>query len=169
VFCRLLTNTTNSAAAQKTLASIVKSLIKEETRQFALKNCDNLSLVLSLRRIYLGKFAEAQKTKQLEFELFGDKAEAHVQQLKQIVSKATSSYPRMHSAIKLIVNEITSLNEPKDRARVVGLVMKDIFDNHFFNEEYYFSLKSTYRPKFLHIGLKFWETLINDVIGSETS
>lgn len=47
--------------------------------------------------------------------------------------------------------------------------MKEVLNGHFFNEEYYFSLKSTYRPKFLHIGLKFWETLISEVISNETS
>lgn len=46
--------------------------------------------------------------------------------------------------------------------------MNGCFNNHFFNEEYYFSLKTTFRPKFLHIGLKFWETLISEVISRET-
>jgi hypothetical protein len=45
--------------------------------------------------------------------------------------------------------------------------MKEIFNSHFFNEEYYFTLKSTYRPKFLHIGLKFWEKLCLTLISSD--
>jgi len=45
--------------------------------------------------------------------------------------------------------------------------MKEIFNSYFFNEEYYFTLKSTYRPKFLHIGLKFWEKLCLTLISSD--
>lgn len=45
--------------------------------------------------------------------------------------------------------------------------MKEVFNSYFFNEEYYFTLKSTYRPKFLHIGLKFWEILCSTLIAGE--
>jgi len=84
-----------------------------------MKNCDNLSLVLSLRQVYLAKLVDSQKTKQLEFELFGDKSDANIAQLKHLISKATSTYPRMHSSLKLVVQEITALADSKDRLKVV--------------------------------------------------
>ena len=74
----------------------------------------------------------------------------------------------MHSAIRLIVNEVASIKS-KEKLRVVQLLMKSVFNSHFFHEEYYFSLKTNYRPKFLHIGLKFWETLATSLIASEES
>jgi hypothetical protein len=45
--------------------------------------------------------------------------------------------------------------------------MKTLFNEHFFNEEYYFTLKSSYRPKFLHIGLKFWEKMAQMLFSKE--
>ena len=54
------------------------------------------------------------------------------------------------------------LNE-KQRVKVIKQLSAEVFEDCFFNETVYSGLKSTTRPKFLHIGLKFWELL-----GSET-
>jgi hypothetical protein len=66
----------------------VAALIKEETKLFAFKHCDNMSLVLTLRDSYLKKVAESFKIKQLEFDFFGEKVEQHVQQFKHIISRS---------------------------------------------------------------------------------
>lgn len=49
VLFRLLANTQALPAVTKALDVILASLIKDDSRQFALKSCDNLSLVLGLR------------------------------------------------------------------------------------------------------------------------
>lgn len=91
--------------------------------------------------------------------MFGEKTSQHLQLLKQIIGKSTQTYPRLHSSVSFIVKEIINVKNSKERIQLVGQVMKTLFNEHFFNEEHYFTLKSSYRPKFLHIGLKFWETM----------
>ena len=72
-----------------------------------LQNADNLGLCLSLREIYLQRFAEVQKVKALEFSLFAsDKLEKNLKALKQVISKSTSTYPRLHSSVSLVIKEI---------------------------------------------------------------
>lgn len=70
----------------------------------------------------------------------------------------------MHSVIRLVINELINIKSSKERVKAVSLLMKVVFNSHFFNDDYYFSLKSNYRPKFLHVGLKFWESLVTRLI-----
>lgn len=84
-----------------------------------------------------------------------------------MISKATQTYPRIHSATGLVVAELLAIKSSKERLKMAVLVAKEVFNSHFFNEEYYFTLKSTYRPKFLHIGLKFWEVLCTALVNGE--
>ncbi len=95
----------------------------------------------------------------MEIEIFGEKTSQHLQSLKQVIGKSTQTYPRLHSSVSYVVKEITNVKNSKERIQLVSQVMKTLFNEHFFNEEHYFTLKSSYRPKFLHISLKFWETL----------
>jgi hypothetical protein len=82
--------------------------------------------------------------------------------LKKIVVKSTYIHPRLHSSLPLLIREIyhPSLGlSQKQRVKVVKQISEEIFEECFFNETVYSGLKSATRPKFLHIGLKFWELL----------
>ena len=48
-------------------------------------------------------------------------------------------------------------------------IAKTLFDEYLFNEEIYQGIKnSSRRPKFLHIGLKFWELIVQQSMAQET-
>jgi hypothetical protein len=54
---------------------VLSGLVKDDGKHFALKSCDNLSLILSLREVYIRRVADGHKIKPLEFQLYGDKIE----------------------------------------------------------------------------------------------
>jgi hypothetical protein len=56
---------------------VLAGLVKDDTK-FALKSADNLSLILSIREVYIQRVAESHKIKALEFQLYGDKIDQNV-------------------------------------------------------------------------------------------
>lgn len=86
----------------------------------------------------------------------------NIKMIQALVSKQTYLYPRMHSCIGLLMNEITSgESKSSERARLTQQVIQSLLDEHLFNEEVYAELKSTAKFKFLFIGLKLWQLLLN--------
>ena len=82
--------------------------------------------------------------------------------LKAIAGKSVYIYPRLHNSLPLLINEIylNNASSTKLRLQQIKKLAKTLFEDHFFNEQVYQAIKSSAtRPKFLHIGLKFWELL----------
>jgi len=76
-----------------------------------------------------------------------------------MVGRSVYIYPRLHTSLLLLINEIYLKHASSSKLRLQEFkrLAKAIFDNHFFDEQVYQSIKSSStRPKFLHIGLKFW-------------
>ena len=86
-----------------------------------------------------------------------------MKKLTTIIGKSVYIYPRLHTSLPLIIEEIyqSKLNStPKLRLQMIKKLNKALFEEYFFNEQVYQGIKSSAtRPKFLHIGLKFWELL----------
>ena len=94
-----------------------------------------------------------------------------LRKLPEIVGKSVYILPRLHTSLPLIVSEIymKHASSAKLRLQMIKKLAKILFDDYFFNEQVYQAIKSsTTRPKFLHIGLKFWQLLGLDSISRET-
>lgn len=84
-----------------------------------------------------------------------------IKRLKAIVGKSIYIYPRIHTSIALIINEIyVKQTSSKLRFKMIKSLATSLFEDYFFEETVYHGIKSsTARPKFLNIGLKFWQML----------
>ena len=96
--------------------------------------------------------------------------EEDLQKLKQIVGKSVYIYPRLHTSLPLLINEIyLRPSSSKLRLKLIKQLTKILFEDYFFNDDVYQAIKSSAtRPKFLHIGLKFWELLGKETLARET-
>jgi hypothetical protein len=89
--------------------------------------------------------------------------------IQALVTKQTYLYPRLHSCLHLILNEITG-GEVKsaERARLTQQLVQSLLDEHLFNEEVYAELKSTAKFKFLFIGFKVWQLIVKSIQSWDT-
>jgi len=139
---------------------------------FLFIHLDNLSLFFSLKHLYLGSKIKDQSPKLgkvLGLDILSDDANLH--KLKVIIGRSIHIYPRLHNCLPLLVNEMYMKNSTSAKLRLqeIRKLTKVVFEEHFFNEEIYQAIKnSSSRPKFLHIGLKFWELLGLHAISRES-
>ena len=95
-----------------------------------------------------------------------------LKKLTNIIGKSVYIYPRLHTSLPLIIAEIYISKEyttAKLRLQLVKKLTKALFEDYFFNESVYQGIKSSVtRPKFLYIGLKFWQLLGEQIIQRET-
>ena len=142
---------------------VAELLVQEEkpVKDFVFEHSDNMSLYLSLRHAYLSPRYQDQSTKvgkHLSADMFS--TDEDLKKLTNIIGKSVYIYPRLHTSLPLIIAEIYISKEyttAKLRLQLVKKLTKALFENYFFNESVYQGIKSSVtRPKFLHIGLKFW-------------
>lgn len=100
--------------------------------------------------------------------MFSD--ELSLKRLQQIVGKSVYIYPRLHTSLPLLIKEIyLRPTSSKLRLKLIKQLIETLFDDYFFKDEVYQAIKSSNtRPKFLHIGLKFWELLGQEALARET-
>ncbi len=168
-FAKLLQNLPEAGQGIKLLEKIVAELLIANKKQggdikdYIFEHSDNLSLYLSLRHIYISPKYKDQTTKiakHLTMDIFDDDQSLH--KLKTIAGKSVYIYPRLHTSLPLLINEIyiKHASSSKLRLQLIKKLATVFFEDHFFNEQVYQAIKSSAtRPKFLHIGLKFWELL----------
>ena len=84
--------------------------------------------------------------------------------IQVLVTKQTYLYPRLHSSLHLLMNEVTSGEvKAQERARLTQQLIQTMLDEHLFNEEVYADLKSTAKFKFLFIGFKLWQLIVKSI------
>lgn len=177
VFAKLLARLPESHGVklmEKILAEII--LEHKDKKGFSMQNfifehSDNLSLYLTVRHAYLSPKYKDQSTKASKY-LSGDflVTDEEITRLKAIVGKSIYIYPRLHTSISLIINEIyVKQTSSKLRLKMIKNLATSLFADYFFKETVYQGIKSsTARPKFLNIGLKFWQMLGEQTIARET-
>ena len=106
--------------------------------------------------------------KHLNIDLLAE--EQNVKRLTQIAGKSIYIYPRLHTSLPLLIKEIyLRPTSSKLRLKLLNHIIKTLLDDFFFNEEVYAGIKSSStRPKFLHIGLKFWELIGQEALARES-
>lgn len=129
-----------------------------------LTESNRLSLFLRLKEFYLQNFAGQSK----EYEsLFSYKILADKKNLKLIqglVQKTTYLYPRLHSSLPLLLNEISNEQKPQDRMKLIQTFTQSLLDDHLLNEESYNAItKNSTKFKFIHIGLRLWELVAKKI------
>ena len=92
-----------------------------------------------------------------EYELFNDRA--GLRRLQDIVGRQIYIYPRLHSSLKALLDEIKLSKSSKRRVAYYKSLAEHVLDGYFFNEAVYASVKSQARSKFLNIGLRLWELI----------
>jgi hypothetical protein len=68
-----------------------------------------------------------------------------------------------------LIDDAARADKDKDRLRRFKVLTKNYLDQHVFKQEEYCALKGNVRPKFLHIGLKFWQMIAISATKNETS
>lgn len=151
------------------LEKVVAELLVEKRKQaseikdFVFEHSDNLSLFLTLRHTFFSQKYKDQSTKivkHLSMDIMAD--DQDFQKLKAIAGKSVYIYPRLHNSLPLLINEIYLKHSSSSKLRLqqIKKLAKTLFDENFFDENVYLAIKSSAtKPKFLHIGLKFWEML----------
>ena len=173
VFTKLLTNVPAETHGVKIIEKVVAELLVSggNLKETLFAHSDNLSLFLSLRHVYLSAKYRDQSTKaakHLTLDIFAD--EEDLLKLKHIVGKSVYIYPRLHTSLPLLIDEIyLRPSTTKQRLNLIKKLVKILFENYFFNDDIYQGIKSSStRPKFLHIGLKFWELLGKETLARES-
>jgi hypothetical protein len=128
-----------------------------------LKDSNRLALFLRLKEVYYQSYAGLSKEYEdiFAYKILADKK--NMRPIRQIISKQTYLYPRLHSCLHLLMNEI-NLYESKaqDKANVTRQFIQSILDEHF-DEEVYANMKSTAKFKFLHIGFQLWQMVVKSI------
>ena len=122
-----------------------------------LSDSNKLSLFLRLKSAYLdllGPGLSQEYDSVFAYKLLSEKK--NLKQIASLLLRQTYLYPRLHSSVPLLLNEVTQEPKVGDRVRLVQQVMRQLGDEHLFSEEVYNGLKSVTKFKFLHIGLKVW-------------
>ena len=174
---KLITNLPVESHAVKVLEKLVTELLTVKKEQGDLRShvfahSDNLSLFLTLRQIFTSPQFKDQSTKVakvLGMDVLAD--DNDLVRLKNIVGKSVYLYPRLHSSLPLLIKEIYLKNasSAKLRLQLIKKLAKSLLEDYFFSEQVYQAIKSSAtRPKFLHIGLKFWELLGTSSIARES-
>lgn len=126
---------------------------------------NRLALFLRLKEVYRSGYSGLSKEYEslFNYNLLSDKK--NLKLLQGLVSRQTYLYPRLHSCLPLILNDISKAEETKaaDKARLTQTFLKSLLDEHLFNEDVYQEMKSTSKFKFLHIGLKLWQLTVASV------
>jgi hypothetical protein len=135
-----------------------------------LHESNRLALYLRLKEIYQGA-GYAGQSKEYEdifaYKLLTDKK--NLKLIQGLITKQTYLYPRLHSCLPLLMNEIAqSEGKAAEKARVTQLVIQSLLDEHLFNEEVYADMKSTAKFKFLFIGFKLWQLIVKGVQSWDT-
>ena len=143
-----------------------------QLQDFLFAHMDNLCLFFTLKHLYINSKIREQSpklAKVLGLDIFGDDSNLH--KLKVIIGRSIHIYPRLHNCLPMLINEIylKHASSSKLRQQEILKLSKAIFEEHFFDEEVYHGIKnSSSRPKFLHIGLKFWELVGMQTLARES-
>ena len=123
-----------------------------------MQDSNRLALYLRLKDIYLSAGYSGQSKEYEEifaYRILTDKK--NLKMIQALVTKQTYLYPRLHSSLHLLMNEITQAEvKSAERARLTQQLVMSLLDEHLFNEEVYAEMKSTAKFKFLFIGFKVW-------------
>ena len=128
-----------------------------------LNESNRLSLYLRMKEVYHSSYSGLSKEYE---EIFAYKVLADKKNLKLIqnlISRQTFLYPRIHSSLPLLLNEIA--NEPKssDQIKISQSFFKSIIEAHLFNDDVYQAMKSSGKFKFLYIGLNYWKLAVESI------
>ena len=128
-----------------------------------LNDSNRLSLYLRMKEVYHSSYSGLSKEYE---EIFAYKVLADKKNLKLIqnlISRQTFLYPRIHSSLPLLLNEIA--NEPKssDQIKISQSFFKSIIEAHLFNDDVYQAMKSSGKFKFLYIGLNYWKLAVESI------
>ena len=119
-----------------------------------------------MRAVYLDKYVGQLRESEhiYENEIFSN--EKSFQKISKIISQSTYIYPRVHSALKLVIFE--AMKEPT-AMKILGNLHALVVNSHFCNNNVYQALKSNTRPKFLNIGLKFSAMILQAANDSQST
>jgi len=124
----------------------------------------SLSLFLCLRDAYLECFdGQSQEHDEImQYQVVQNKK--HLHQISALIKAQTYLYPRLHSSLPLLIKEL--FREKKALVeKNLNLFIQIILEDAIFNEEVHDNMKSVAKFKYLHIGLKVVEAILNRVQG----
>lgn len=150
-----LVNQTPTNVSTRLLEKLASQLLQTSNlKDFLFEHNDNLALYFCLKPLFDKRRKETSKKtlQQVSFDFFEDFSE-NLQNFSKIIGKSTYLLPRLHSSVPLLVN---AAFESADSLTSVTEIIRLLLDGYLFNEQVYLSLKSTARPKCLHIGLNLW-------------
>ncbi len=126
---------------------------------------NRLALFLRLKESYRTGYAGLSKEYEnlFNYNLLSDKK--NLKLLQALVSRQTYLYPRLHSSLSLLLEDISNSEETKtsDKAKLTQTLAKSLLDDHLFNEDVYQDMKSSSKFKFLHIGFKLWQQTVSSI------
>ena len=115
-----------------------------------------LALYLRIKESYKNDYNGMSKEYEglMSYKLLSDKK--NLKQICGLIKKQTYLYPRLHSSIPLLINELQSEEKFQDKLKLFQQFVKIVLDDFLFNEESYSTMKSVTKFKFLNIGFKVW-------------
>ncbi len=100
---------------------------------------NKLSLFLRLKEAYL-KAVEDGMSKGEYYDVFTYKILSDKRNIKQIsllISKTTYLFPRIHSFIPLLLNEVSFEAKTADKVKLLTQLSTSLLDGYMFNDEIY--------------------------------
>jgi len=145
-------------------AGLMKIIVKEmftdsDKKRRKFTHPDQVSLFLTLQHVFRSHQEYRIKADAAQAQLLSKDMLEDSQSLEEITAqlgKATYLFPRQHSCMDNLLREAFRHEDPKLRLKRCKTLTKTLLENHLFKVEEFKDLKGTVRPKFLHIGLKFW-------------
>ena len=108
-----------------------------KVKDYALQHSDNLSLFLMLKHLYQGSKLKEQSpklAKVLGQDVLADESDLH--KLRVIVGRSVYIYPRLHTSLPLLINEIYAKHASSAKLRLQEIrgLCKALFEDYFFDE-----------------------------------
>eukprot|EP00347_Sterkiella_histriomuscorum_P004007 403362109 len=135
-----------------------------------LSDSNKLGLFLRLKEAYQAGQADGMSKGEYS-EVFNYKILADKKNLKQVcylVQRQTYLYPRLHSSLPLLLNEISSESKTADKAKLMQQLINSVIVEFLFNDEVFAQMKSMTKFKFLHIGLRFTQLVLQNIQSWDT-
>ncbi|CDW85691.1 dna polymerase v-like [Stylonychia lemnae] len=131
-----------------------------------LTDSNKVSLFLRIKEAYLqgisNGMAAGEYADVFNYKILTEKK--NLKTISQLIQKQTYLFPRLHTSLQLLLNEINLESKVSDKTKITQQVIISILEESNFNEDVYSQLRSVTKFKFLHIGLRFWQMIAQSIM-----